>query len=245
MSSKAVLERLRERVAGEPFATALAAVVGEVAPAVLTTSFSLEDQILLHLIAERRLPVRVATLDTGRLFAETYATWTATRERYPVTIETFAPERAALEALVTDQGPNGFYASVANRQACCHVRKVVPLTRALAGARLWITGIRRDQSPAREGLSSLEWDEARGLVKYHPLFDLTWDEARAYAAAHAIPVNPLHDRGFPSIGCAPCTRAIAPGESFRAGRWWWESDEKKECGLHLKNGRLIRKGNEA
>ena len=245
MSSKEDLERLQSLVAGQDFTGALATIVAEVSAAVLTTSFSLEDQIILHVIAQRRLPVRVATLDTGRLFEETYATHAASLLRYGLPIETYFPDRTAVEALVGRQGPNGFFDSVENRHACCGVRKVEPLGRALAGARLWITGIRREHSAARQDLGSLEWDEGRGLIKFHPLFDLTWDEARAYASANGVPVNPLHDRGFPSIGCAPCTRAIAPGEPMRAGRWWWESEEKKECGLHLKNGRLVRKGSEA
>jgi len=244
MSSKADLERLQTLVAGKGFADALAALVAEVSPAVLTTSFSLEDQIILHMIAERRLPVRVATLDTGRLFEATYATHAASLQRYPLPIETYFPDRAAVEALVQRQGPNGFFDSVDNRHACCEVRKVEPLGRALAGARLWITGIRREHSAARQDLGSLEWDDGRGILKFHPLFDLTWDEAKAFATTNQVPVNPLHEQGFPSIGCAPCTRAIAPGEPMRAGRWWWETEEKKECGLHLKNGRLVRKGSE-
>jgi phosphoadenosine phosphosulfate reductase len=201
--------------------------------AVFSTSFGLEDQAITHLIFSNDLPIRVFTLDTGRLFPETYATWSRTLDRYQKPVEAFAPRAAGLEKLLNAQGPNGFYRSVDARQACCRVRKVEPLARALSGQALWITGIRADQSAGRGHLDALEWDRGYGLFKFHPLFDWSFGQVREFVALHNVPYNPLHDRGFVSIGCAPCTRAIQEGEDFRAGRWWWEDQEKKECGLHL------------
>lgn len=200
--------------------------------AVFSTSFGLEDQVITHLIFSHQLPVRVFTLDTGRNFQETYSTWSRTLERYKQPIEVFAPQAAALEQFVTEKGPNAFYDSVENRKACCYIRKVEPLNRALQGQHLWITGIRADQSANRHDMTALEWDEGHQLIKFHPLFDWTFDQVKTYARENQIPYNSLHDKGFLSIGCAPCTRAIQPGEDFRAGRWWWEDQSKKECGLH-------------
>ena len=204
-----------------------------------STSFGLEDQILSHFIFEHALPIRVFTLDTGRNFQETYATWNKTLLRYGRPIEAFAPVGASVEALVQQKGPNSFYESIANRKECCYVRKVEPLARALAGQRVWLTGIRAEQSANREHMHRAEWDAGHQLIKVHPLFDWTWDQAWAFAQQHGIPVNPLHRQGFVSIGCAPCTRAIQPGEDFRAGRWWWEDQAAKECGLH---GTTARQG---
>ncbi len=201
--------------------------------AVFSTSFGLEDQVISHLIFTNRLPIRVFTLDTGRNFQETYSTWSRTIERYDQPIETYAPQAAALEQLLATKGPNSFYGSVENRKECCYIRKVEPLRRALQGQQLWITGIRAEQSPNRLDMRSLEWDAAHQLIKFHPLFDWTFEQVRDYAQQFNIPYNVLHDMGFVSIGCAPCTRAIRPGEDFRAGRWWWEDASKKECGLHI------------
>jgi phosphoadenosine phosphosulfate reductase len=203
---------------------------------VFSTSFGLEDQAITHLIFSQQLPIRVFTLDTGRNFPETYSTWSRTLERYRRPIEVFAPKADSLERLLAQKGPNSFYESVENRRECCQIRKIEPLQRALQGQALWITGIRAEQSPNRQNMQSLEWDEAHQLIKFHPLFDWTQEQLRAYVAEHNIPYNPLHDRGFVSIGCAPCTRAIQPGEDFRAGRWWWEEAGKKECGLHRQTG---------
>jgi phosphoadenosine phosphosulfate reductase len=197
-----------------------------------STSFSMEDQVILHHIAQERLPVTVFTLDTGRLFSETYAVWTATREKYAVPIHAYIPDASRLAEYVSQKGPNGFYESVENRKACCFIRKVEPLKRALAGQKIWITGIRAEHSGDRGQLSLLEWDEGNQLNKYNPLLHWNQDEVKQYIADHGIPYNILHDRGFVSIGCQPCTRAIRPGEEFRAGRWWWEDADKKECGLH-------------
>lgn len=203
---------------------------------VFSSSFGFEDQLITHLIATEVPEIRVFTLDTGRLFPETYSTWRSTIDRYKLRIHSFSPQAEALGSWVTAHGPNAFYESVELRKACCHIRKVEPLQRALKGAKVWVTGLRAEQSPNRAGLSMIEWDASMGVWKYHPLLhftqDMVWEEIRQ----HNIPYNPLHDRGMISIGCAPCTRAIQPGEDFRAGRWWWEDASKKECGLHGREG---------
>ncbi|HTR31386.1 MAG TPA: phosphoadenylyl-sulfate reductase [Puia sp.] len=198
-----------------------------------STSFSLEDQVITHIILSEGLPVSIFTLDTGRLFAETYSVWSATNERYRTKITAYYPDRALLEPWLHDHGPNAFYESVENRKACCHFRKVEPLKRALAGQAVWITGLRAEHSPERQDHRILEQDDVNGVLKYNPLLHWDTDAVRAYVDSHNIPYNPLHDKGFVSIGCAPCTRAIRPGEDFRAGRWWWEDNGKKECGLHV------------
>ncbi|MCX7633460.1 MAG: phosphoadenylyl-sulfate reductase [Turneriella sp.] len=198
-----------------------------------STSFSLEDQAITHLIATQQLPVRIFTLDTGRHFPETYRTLDKTRERYGITIEVYFPQHEAVQRLVTEKGAYSFYNSVADRLECCHIRKVEPLRRALAGTDVWLTGIRRVHSPERSQLPPAEWDETNNVVKYHPLIDWDDDTLRAFIHDNAIPYNALQDRGFLSIGCEPCTRAVKPGESMRAGRWWWEDTNKKECGLHV------------
>jgi phosphoadenosine phosphosulfate reductase len=202
---------------------------------VFSTSFGAEDQAITHLIATASLSVQFFTLDTGRLFPETYSTWSATIEKYPVRIEAFYPDEEDIRQWVSANGPNAFYQSPELRKACCRIRKVDPLHQALKGASVWITGIRAAQSANRESLSILEWDDHYGVVKYHPLLYWTDQEVWHFLQQHEVPVNPLHDKGFVSIGCAPCTRAIRPGEDFRAGRWWWEDNSRKECGLHVNN----------
>jgi phosphoadenosine phosphosulfate reductase len=199
-----------------------------------STSFSLEDQVILQHIAADGLPINVFTLDTGRLFPETYSVWTASREKYSIPIKAYTPDLHLLEPYVQEKGPNAFYESVENRKQCCFIRKVEPLKRALAGQKIWITGIRAEHSGNRSQLHLLEWDAGNQLTKYNPLLHWTQDEVRTYINENNIPYNILHDRGFVSIGCAPCTRAIKPGEDFRAGRWWWEDagGGKKECGIH-------------
>jgi phosphoadenosine phosphosulfate reductase len=177
--------------------------------------------------------VKIFTLDTGRLFPETYSTWSATLDRYKLRIEGYYPDEQALQLWVTENGPNAFYRSVDARKACCHIRKVEPLKRALEGNKVWITGIRAAQSPDRKDTPILEWDGANNILKYNPLLNWSDDELNQFIRVNNVPYNPLHDRGFVSIGCAPCTRAIKPGEDFRAGRWWWEDSSKKECGLHV------------
>ena len=236
--SLAALSRIGGATPGERLAALRAAVPGRI---VFTTSFGLEDQAIAHLIFTQKLKIEVATLDTGRLFPETYELWAETEARYGARIRSFHPEAGALAALVADAGVNGFYYSKAARTDCCFVRKVEPLNRALAGASAWVTGLRADQSGEREGVALAGWDEERALVKLSPLFDWTRDRVAAFCAAEGVPVNALHAQGFLSIGCQPCTRAVRPGEPERAGRWWWESDEARECGLHVgADGRLVR-----
>jgi phosphoadenosine phosphosulfate reductase len=198
---------------------------------VFSTSFGLEDQILTHLISSANLPVKFITLDTGRLFQETYNVFELTRVRYKIAVHVYVPDKDELEEFVNANGINSFYQSVEQRKLCCKIRKVNPLNLALKGAAVWITGLRAAQSEAREKLQFLELDAERGLLKCNPLLDWRLEQAETFAAENKIPLNTLHAKGFPSIGCAPCTRAIEPGEDIRAGRWWWENS-KKECGLH-------------
>ncbi len=200
--------------------------------AVFSTSFSLEDQVISHAILKNKTAVDIFTLDTGRIFSETYSVWSATNERYQTQVKAFTPDFKTLESYITEKGPNAFYESVENRKLCCHIRKVEPLKRALKGQDLWITGLRAEHSAARQDLQMLEWDESHQLIKFHPILHWTTEEVRKYVDKNNIPYNTLQDKGFVSIGCLPCTRAIQPGEDFRAGRWWWEDDSKKECGLH-------------
>ena len=197
-----------------------------------STSLSWEDQLITHVIFKNNLPIRVFTLDTGRLFPETYSTLSATRNQYGKSIEVFFPQAAQVEKLMTEKGPMSFYESVENRKECCFIRKVEPLNRALKNVDVWITGLRAEQSDNRANVSLQEWDSDRSLYKFQPIFDWTLEEVRAFLQQEHVPVNVLQDRGFVSIGCQPCTRAIEAGESFRAGRWWWEDNSKKECGLH-------------
>jgi phosphoadenosine phosphosulfate reductase len=199
-----------------------------------STSLGYEDQVITNLIHTHDLPISIFTLDTGRLFGETYSVWQKTNTRYGQSIEAYHPNTEAVENLLTEKGPFSFYDSVENRKECCFIRKVEPLRRALAGQRVWITGIRAEQSANRHEMSRLEWDDAHGLFKFHPILDWSLTDVTDYIRANNVPYNPLHDRGFVSIGCQPCTRAIQPGEDFRAGRWWWEGEDKKECGLHEK-----------
>jgi phosphoadenosine phosphosulfate reductase len=200
---------------------------------VFSTSFGYEDQVISHIILENKIPIRIFTLDTGRIFPETYKVMNSTNNRYDTKIQVYYPNTASVENLLNTKGPLSFYDSVENRKECCFIRKVEPLNRALQGMECWITGIRAGQSGNRHDMLPIEWDNQHKLFKYHPIFNWSLDEVKAYIEKYNIPYNVLHDRGFPSIGCQPCTRAVAPGEDFRAGRWWWESDSKKECGLHV------------
>jgi phosphoadenosine phosphosulfate reductase len=212
---------------------------------VFTTSFGLEDQAITHAIFSQQLTIDVLTFDTGRLYLETHQVWAETEKRYQMRVQALVPETQALEALITRQGTNGFRESVAARHACCNVRKVVPLDRALENASGWITGLRADQSKARSHLSFGSFDADRNLVKINPIFDWSRDDVAQFVQVHGVPINSLHDNGFLSIGCAPCTRAVRPGEPERAGRWWWEEEEKKECGLHLPAGDVRQLANTA
>ncbi len=198
-----------------------------------SSSFSYEDQVITHEILNNQLPVKIFTLDTGRLFAETYSVWNSTNEKYQTKIKAYYPQANTLQEFVEAKGPNPFYESVDNRKQCCFIRKVEPLKRALAGNAIWITGLRAEHSADRTNLPIIEWDEANQIIKYHPILHWTTEEVTTYIRSNHVPFNPLHDKGFVSIGCAPCTRAIKPGEDFRAGRWWWEDANKKECGLHV------------
>lgn len=200
---------------------------------VFSTSFGWEDQVITDMIFSNDLPIDVFTLDTGRLFKETYSVWNRVRERYKKNIIVYYPDRIKLEKMLGEKGPNSFYESVENRKECCGIRKVEPLNRALEGKKIWITGIRADQSTNREQMNWVEWDEGHQLIKVHPIFFWTLADVKEYVREHNVPYNALHDRGFPSIGCEPCTRPVQPGEDFRAGRWWWEDQSKKECGLHI------------
>lgn len=201
---------------------------------VFSTSFGWEDQVITHLIFSNAIPIKVFTLETGRLFPETYYVWNRTQEIYQEAIHAYFPQSDLLQEMVTSKGPSSFYNSVENRKECCYIRKIEPLKRALQGNSVWVTGLRAEQSANRENMHNLEWDDGNQLLKFHPIFDWTLHELKTYIKDHNIVYNTLHDKGFPSIGCAPCTRAVQPGEDFRAGRWWWEDQSKKECGLHAR-----------
>ncbi len=234
MSQQQNLSDLESRFAGLNAAQGLS-LIADLFPekVIFSTSLGQEDQVITHLIATQKLSIQIFSLDTGRLFPETLELLARTESKYNTRIKLFYPENQSIENLVNTIGINGFYESVDNRKSCCFVRKVAPLKRALAGNEIWITGLRAEQSPNRSSMKRIEWDEANQIIKYNPLLDWTFDQMIAYIEEQKIPYNPLHDQGFVSIGCAPCTRAILPGEDARAGRWWWE-DSKKECGLHAK-----------
>lgn len=200
--------------------------------AVFSTSFGIEDQVITHFLASMKADVHLFTLETGRLFPETYYVWNRTLERYRLPIKAYFPQEVAVQKMVSEKGPSSFYESVDNRKECCFIRKIEPLKRAIKGYEIWITGIRAEQSTNREDMDFIEWDDANKIIKIHPLFDWTLADVEAFLKTNNVPYNPLHDKGFPSIGCQPCTRAIQAGDDFRAGRWWWEDKSKKECGLH-------------
>lgn len=199
---------------------------------VFSSSLGQEDQVITDAIFRNNIPVTVFTIDTGRLFNETYELLDKTIARYKQPVKVYFPDAADVEAFVLQKGINSFYESVDNRKECCHIRKVKPLNRALAGAKVWVTGLRSEQSVNRNQMPMIEWDEGRQLYKFNPLINWTYAEVLEYLNLNNVPYNSLHDKGFISIGCAPCTRAIGHGEDARAGRWWWESSQK-ECGLHV------------
>ena len=208
--------------------------------AVFATSLGAEDQVLTHIIGTSAFTLDAFMLDTGRHFEETYTLLEKTRETYPLQIRLYFPDAAEVESAVNAHGANFFRQKVAWRKRCCAIRKVAPLKRALANKKAWVTGLRRDQSTTRGDLQVLEWDSGNEMVKVNPLWNWTHEDVWDFIQANKVPYNELHDRGFPSIGCAPCTRAAAPGEDIRAGRWWWEHPGQKECGLHWENGKLVR-----
>jgi phosphoadenosine phosphosulfate reductase len=224
------LDAIRGQTIVERLESAIEAIDGKI---VVTTGFGMEGQLIAHHIFTERLPVEVVTLDTGRLFPETYQVWQETEERYGVRIRAVYPDAQAVADVVADQGINGFYYSKEARTACCDVRKVHPLKRALKGASGWIVGLRSDQSRERSSVRLADWDSQHRLVKVSPLFDWTRERVAAECKRLGVPVSELHSQGFPSIGCAPCTRAVRAGEDERAGRWWWEAGNTKECGLHV------------
>jgi len=222
---KAIKDKLLEEALG---------VIAETFPGqvVFSSSLGLEDQLITHLIFRNNLAIDVFTIDSGRLFPETIQLLETTCTHYKKPIKAFHPNSSAIEKLFLEKGAFSFHDSVDNRKECCNIRKVEPLKRALRGNRIWVTGIRAEQSLNRQTMKSLEWDENNQIIKFHPLLHWTFEEVKNYVHTNDIPYNELHDKGFVSIGCAPCTRAIKEDEDFRAGRWWWENSDKKECGLH-------------
>ncbi|MEY3420636.1 MAG: hypothetical protein RIR48_921 [Bacteroidota bacterium] len=197
-----------------------------------STSLSAEDQVITDIIFRNDLDIDIFTLDTGRMFPETYATFQKTLDKYQKSIKVYFPDANEVERLMTEKGAYSFYDSVENRKQCCEIRKVKPLIRALKGKTIWITGIRSEHSQNRTEMQKIEWDPANNITKIHPLLHWSNDEVWTYIKANNVPYNGLHEKGFISIGCQPCTRAVKEGEDFRAGRWWWEDTSKKECGLH-------------
>jgi phosphoadenosine phosphosulfate reductase len=218
----------------------LARVARDFSPAVFASSLAAEDMVLTDLILKANLPIGIFSLETGRLNQETLDVIGKVKAHYGYDIQLFYPDPAAVEQYVTQNGLNAFYDSVDMRRSCCGIRKVEPLGRALAGKQAWVTGQRRAQSSTRAELAVQELDTAHGMTKFNPLADWTEQDVWDYIRLNNVPYNALHDQGFPSIGCAPCTRAVQPGEDIRAGRWWWENPDSKECGLHLVDGKLIR-----
>jgi len=215
-------------------------IAQEFSPAVFASSLAAEDMVLTDLILREKLNIGIFSLETGRLHAETLGMLDKVKATYGTEIVLYKPEASAVEAYVAQHGLNAFYDSVDMRKECCRIRKVEPLNRALAGNKAWVTGQRRAQAATRTELSVQEDDIAHGMQKFNPLADWSEEDVWHYIRSNNVPYNPLHDKGYPSIGCEPCTRAIQPGEDVRAGRWWWENPESKECGLHVVDGKLVR-----
>ncbi len=226
---RALNQQLKGKPAQEVLRWAADAFGSEVACA---SSFGAEDVVLIDMIAKVAPGIRIFTLDTGRVHDETYEVMERTRVRYGLPIHSYFPDQEAVERLEREKGFYSFRESIENRKECCGIRKVEPLRRALAGMKAWMTGLRHDQSVTRTDMEVLEWDEGNGLAKVNPLINWSHEQVWEYVRANNVPYNVLHDHGFPSIGCAPCTRAVEPGEDIRAGRWWWENPESRECGLH-------------
>jgi phosphoadenosine phosphosulfate reductase len=201
---------------------------------IFTTSFGIEDQVITHKIYSNNLNIKVATLDTGRLFHQTYDVFSNTNSRYRKKITVYIPDFQDVEKMVSEKGPFSFYDSKENRIECCRLRKVVPLNRALSGMECWISGIRASQSDDRNQMDWLEYDDQRKLFRFYPLFGWSFEDVEKFIKENNVPYNSLHDKGYVSIGCEPCTRPVKPGDDFRSGRWWWENDGPKECGCHVK-----------
>ena len=229
------LKELNDQLAGKTIDERLEILVSAFKGKIIfTTSFGIEDQVITHKIFTNNLDIKVVTLDTGRLFPETYEVFSQTTLKYKKKINVYFPDYISVEELVTEKGPFSFFNSRENREECCKIRKVVPLSRALAGMECWISGIRASQSDNRGNMSDLEYDPDKKLFKFHPLFDWSFEEVENFIKENNVPYNELHDKGYLSIGCEPCTRAVIKGQDFRSGRWWWENDGPKECGCHLK-----------
>jgi phosphoadenosine phosphosulfate reductase len=234
MMSSTIANALSEKTKGFSIEETFAFLANEYKDKVVfSTSFGQEDQVITALIAKNDLPITIFTLDTGRLFQETYDVFHKTQKKYKKDIKVYFPETASVEKLLETKGPNSFYDSVENRKECCFIRKVAPLTKALKGNSIWITGLRSEQSENRNSLDLFEYDAHFDIIKFNPLLKWTLADVQKYIDGNNVPQNALHKKGFVSIGCAPCTRAIVEGEDIRAGRWWWESSHK-ECGLHQK-----------
>ena len=233
MNGKELADLLNRNLSGKTISEKLGVLVeSHPGKVVFTTSFGYEDQVITDIIVKNNFDIKVVTLDTGRLFPETYKVYNSTLDKYKKPISVYFPPTDKVEELLNKKGPFSFYESLENRKECCFIRKVIPLKRALAGNEIWITGLRASQSENRSDLQEFEWDEGNQIIKYNPLLEWSLDETIDYIKENHVPYNVLHDRGFVSIGCEPCTRAIKPGEDFRAGRWWWEQNSGKECGLH-------------
>jgi phosphoadenosine phosphosulfate reductase len=246
MTNDTVLDRLRDKFKYRKTEEILSLAYQEFAGTVtFASSLGEEDQVITHMIAEHAPQIPIFTLDTGRLFPETYTLLEHIQKRYSLDFTIYYPDTQAVEAMVKAKGINLFYESIENRKLCCQIRKMDPLKRALAGKKAWICGLRRAQALTRQTIEVVEWDAGNGLVKINPLYNWSMDQLQDYIHTHQIEVNPLHVQGFVSIGCACCTRAIKPGEDIRAGRWWWEQPESKECGLHRNpNQRFEQRGRE-
>ncbi len=227
--------QLNERIKNKPTLEILQFVSHEFGGKIkFASSMGLEDQVITHILAAHKIPVEIFTLDTGRMFYETYELIDKTQARYKMQLKIYFPDAGEVEEMVNSKGINLFYQSIENRKQCCGIRKIKPLKRALKGMDAWITGLRKEQSPTRKNMQIIEWDESNSLIKVNPLLYWTEKQTRDFITEHKIPYNTLHDKGFPSIGCQPCTRAVVQGEDIRSGRWWWENPETKECGLHTK-----------
>lgn len=229
------IKEIRDRIENKPVEDQLK-ILTDVFPdkVLFTSSFGIEDQVISHLIFENDIPVDVATLDTGRIFPQTYKVFNETFKRYQKEIIVYFPDHVDVENMMTEKGPFSFYLSRENRLECCRVRKLAPLNRALKGKECWISGIRASQSDTRGQMDWLEFDEDKKLFKFYPLFNWTFEDVWRFIKANNVPYNVLHDKGYVSIGCEPCTRAVEKGADFRSGRWWWEEGSQKECGLHVK-----------
>jgi phosphoadenosine phosphosulfate reductase len=236
---KSKIEDLNRRFSKKPAEEVLEYFLSEYEDKIaLSSSLGAEDQVLTDMVVKINPNTRIFTLDTGRMFPETYEVLDETNKKYNIKIEIFFPDNKQVEDMVKEKGINLFYESIENRKQCCHIRKIEPLKRAFKGLDVWICGLRKDQSVTRFYTQTVEWDEGNGLIKVNPLIDWNQREVWNYIKEHDVPYNKLHDKGFPSIGCQPCTRAIKPGEDVRAGRWWWEQPEHKECGLHARKNEL-------